>query len=414
MVCSLGHSPSEAWDALLSGKHGIRPVEGFNVQGFDCRMAAQVRGLDPLELGIHSKDARIMDKHSYMLMKCTQDAFMQSKLHEASIPGEDIGFFVGMGMVDYEIEDLLQSVLKIRNSEGNINYDTFYLEGYQEIYPLWPLSMLNNITFCQAAISLDIRGENTVFSPHADSCVQAIAEGVKTIGDKKARVAIAGGVSEKVSPLSLTRAHLSNILNTSDKTGEMMCRPFSSDRKGTLLGEGCGILVLEPRSSAMNRGIPFVAMIAGYGAACERSERPAPTVGALSHAMKQALANAAIQPSDIDAIIAHGDGTYEGDRNEIEAIHHVFSDCIDRINVFSSKGALGNLLAASPAVDVILGIHMIESGIVPPTLNSFPRESSIKFNLSSDQPLKNHPKRVMINSQSYEGPCSSLIIEDCN
>jgi len=412
MVCSLGQSPFEVWNALLAGKEGTGLIEGFGASGFDCQMAAQVQGLSPEEMGIPSRDSRIMDKHSCMLMRCSRDAFMESRLKEAGIEGEDIGFFVAMGMVDYEIMDLLPALLKTRDSEGKMDYDRFYLEGYQEIYPLWPLSMLNNIAFCQVAIHLDIRGENAVFSPHSDSCLQAIAEGVKTIQDQKARVVLAGGVSEKVSPLSLARAHLFNLFNTSDRVDEVKCHPFSSCRKGTPLGEGCGILVLESCSSAVSRGVPFRAMITGYGASCGAGELSASSP--LSFAMKEALAQSDLNPSDIDLIIANGDGTYRGDQNEIEAIHHVFSDCIKEINVFSSKGALGNMLGASPAVDIILGTYMIEHGIIPATLNPFLKGSPIRFNLVCGEPLKFHPKRIMINGQSYEGPCSSLIIEACN
>ena len=414
MVCSLGHSVSEVWRALLEGKGGIGPIKGFDAGGFDCRVAAQVRGLGPSELGIHTRDARIMDIHSFMLVKCAHDALVQARLDKASIPREAIGFFVGMGMVDYDVKDLLPSVLKALDSEGAIDYDKFYSGGYREIYPLWSLSMLNNITLCQIAISLDIRGENTVFSPHADSGAQAIAEGVETILEKKARVVLAGGVSEKVSPLSLARAHLSNMLNTSDDPKEMRCRPFSSRRKGTILGEGCGILALELRSSADRRGVAYEAVIGGYGNSCEiNEEKSGPTVRAVSYAMKEAMAKAEIEPSGIDLIIAHGDGTYSGNRNETEAIHQVFSKCLDRVYVFSSKGALGDLLAGSPALDTILAICMIESGMVPRTLNSDPKESGTGFNVFGDRPLRASPKMVMINSRSYEGQCSSLIIEAC-
>jgi len=413
LICSLGQSTSEVWDGLLSGKHGIRPIKGFETLGFECRVAAQVDGPNPLDLGIHPKDARIMETHSYMLMKCTRDAFVTSRLDKAPISGEDIGFFAGIGMVDYKIEDLMPAIAKSMNEEGKLDYDTFYLEGYREIYPLWPLSMLNNISFCQVAINLDIRGDNTVFSPHTDSGAQAIAEGVETVLEKRSKVVLAGGVSEKVSPLSLARGHLFGILNTSDKEDEMVCRPFAAERKGTILGEGCGILALELRSSADERGVPYTTMITGYGFASEcNDDSPGSTPRAIAHAMKSALERAAIRSSDIDVIIAHGDGTYSADKNEIEAIHQVFSDGIEKLTVYSSKGSLGHLFAAAPAVDIILGMYMINHNIIPATVNAAPAEKNIMFNLVNGRPSKGYPKHIMINCQSYEGQCASLIIED--
>ena len=412
LVSSLGQTSSETWNALLSGNHGIQPIKEFDARGFPCRVAAQIQGLDPFSLGIHPREARIMDKHACMLLKCTRDAIKQSNLDKTSIHGEDIGFFAGMGMVDYKVEDLIPSVLKSLDPGKNLDFDAFYSGGYREIYPLWPLSMLNNITFCQVAISLNLRGENAVFSPHSDSGMQAIIEGMNAVRDKKSKAALAGGMSEKVSPSSIARAHLSGILSTPDGDNEISCRPFAANRNGTILGEGCGVLVLELCWSANKREAPSYANIIGYGFAFDVEEEfPCPSAKAISEAMKKSIDMAEIKPSDIDVIIAHGDGTYIGDKNEIDAIHRIFSDCIDKVNVFSSKGALGHLLAGSSAVDTVLGISMLKNGTVPPTLNSVPLEKDIMFNLINESPLKLFPKRIMINCQSYEGQCASLIIE---
>jgi len=151
MICALGKSPEEIWGALLSGKTGIQPIEGFDAGGFACTSAAQVRDLNVTELDVHPRDARIMDTHSYLLMKSTRDAFQQAGLDRTSIPREEIGFFAGMGMVDYEAEDLLPAVVKSLDGRGHLDYSAFYSQAYTEIYPLWPLKMLNNIGFCQVA-----------------------------------------------------------------------------------------------------------------------------------------------------------------------------------------------------------------------------------------------------------------------
>lgn len=401
MVTSLGLSASETWDALLAGKSGVKPIKDFDASGFDCRAAAQVNGLNPSGLGIHPRDARIMDKHSFMLMKCSHDAFRESRIDRAIIKGEDIGFFAGMGMVDYNRDDLLPALLKSRDPNGNLDYDKFFAGGYQEMHPLWPLSMLNNISFSQVAISLDIRGENAVFAPLADSGTAAVAEAVRALVERKARIALAGGVSEKISPSSLARAGLTGILSTTENNREAACRPFSAERNGTLLGEGCGILALELLSSAHARGASYKAMITGYGSAFD----------SVSIAIKDAIENAGLNPSDIDVVIAHGDGTCLGDKNEAEAINQIFSNSIERVFVYSSKGALGNMFSGSPAVDIILGVSMLEHGLIPATLNSSPLDADVKFNLVHDKPLRATPKRIMVNSQSYEGQCASLIIE---
>ena len=412
LVCSLGENIPATWDALLSGKCGIRPIEDFDPGGFKCRMAAPVDALVPSELNIPPRDDRIMDKHSYMLLKCSRDAYFQSNLDKAPFSGEEIGFFAGMGMVDYNVEDLMPAILKSMNTEGSLDFDAFYSQGFQEIHPLWPLSMLNNITFSQVAISLGIQGENAVFTPHSDSGAMAIVEGMKTLEDNKAKVVLAGGVSEKISPSSLARAHVFGILNTQENNNDAMCSPFSVDRNGTILGEGCGILTMELRSSAYKRNVPCLGSITGYGFAFEAEDGfSGPSANAISTAMKKSMDRAEIGPSDVDVIIAHGDGVRKGDQNEIEAIQRVFSGCADRIKVFSSKGALGHLLAGASAVDVILGLNMIKNGIVPSTISFGPIENDIMFHLVHQGPLKVFSRRIMINCQSYEGQCASLLIE---
>jgi 3-oxoacyl-[acyl-carrier-protein] synthase II len=411
IVCAVGSSGAEVWEALLRGRTGIRPIEGFAADGFACRKAAQVHGFTRLSDDVHPRFSRTLDTQFFLMMQSARDALSQSGLSSEAMPRDQIGFFAGMGMFDYKIEDLLPAVIKSRDVHGHMDYDAFYAEGYQEIYPLWPLSVLNNIAFCQVGINLDIQGENSVFSPHADSGVQAIAESVRTLRDGKAKVVLAAGVSEKVSPLSLARGHLAGVLNTVDEMDETPCRPFSAGRKGAILGEGCGVLVLETAASAALRGAPSLAALTGFGCACDiGNESGTPMAQPISAAMREALDQAGLKPSDIDVVIAHGDGTEVGDRGESAAIHQVFSECLNEVVVFSSKGALGHLMAAAPVVDTILAVHMLESGMVPATCGGERPDGSVRFHLTR-RLVKARPRRILINALSHEGQCASLVVE---
>jgi 3-oxoacyl-[acyl-carrier-protein] synthase II len=411
MVSSLGLTVSESWESMYAGKQGIQPIDTFNADGCACVAAAQVKGLNESELGIHPRDSRIMDKHAHMLLKSSRDAFNQSKLGASSVPAEDTGYFTGMGMVDYNVEDLLPAVIGSLNLNGVLDYDLFYSQAYQEIHPLWPLSMLNNISFCQVAIDLGIKGENSVFSPHSDSGMHAIIEGFNAIVDKRVKAVLAGGVSEKVSLHSIARAADFDIVNTSEQSSHW-CRPFSNDREGTVLGEGCGILAMELYSYAVERQAPVLAVMSGYGTSFEKMQGSnCPSAKAISASMNNALAHADIKPSEIDVIIAHGDGTINGDRNEMNAIQDLLYGCIDKVKIFSSKSALGHMLAASSPVDVILGIQMINHGIIP-AIHGFDKpEEDILLHIVTGTPVNISPKRILINSLSYEGQCASLVLE---
>jgi len=412
-VTSLGATAGDTYRALLKGCSGVRLISGFDTEGFDCRIGAQMPPIDPSNMGIHPRDARIMGMQGLMLMKAARDAFSAGGLDKRPVDGDLIGLFMGMGIVDYEFKDLLPAVQYSLNSGGAINDDDFFSRGYREIYPLWPLSMLNNMALCQVAIHLGIKGENAVFAPHGDAGAWAVAEGVSAILEGKANVVLAGGVSEKISPLSLARGLSADILNTDPSLNRNVCPPFKAEAKGTILGEGCGVMVLESRSSAEKRGAPFLAEVSGFGSAFEREEETMrPTARAVQRAMDEAMVDAGIDPAGVDLVIAHGDGT-AGDKNEIDAIAGFFADAGRPIDLYVSKGALGNLFAASPVVDAILTICMMENGMVPAALYVDPVEHHTPFNLICGKALRKRPKCVMINSRSHEGHCVSLVITAC-
>ncbi len=413
LVSSLGRTAEDTWQAVCSGKSGIRAISGFDAGGFSCRFAAEAEDINAETLGIHPRDARIMDIHAYLLMMASRDAFKNAGLDRAGFAAEEIGFFAGMGMVDYRTDDLLPAVLKSLGTDGELDYFAFYTEGYREIHPLWPLSMLNNITFCQVGIDVNIRGDNAVFCPHADAGAHAITEGMRSVLEHRARAVLAGGVSEKVSPLSLTRLHLAGVAKNTSLDADAKCIPFAENNKGTILGEGAAIIALELRDSADRRNVHYAAMIRGYGHSCEPLEEgPAPSASAIANAMGRALEVASLNPEDIDLIIAHGDGAALSDRSEADAITAVFRKVKERVPVFSSKAALGNLLAASPAADIILGMQMIKEGIIPAVTNrTTDFRDGEESGLVVGSSLAKHIKRVMVNCQSYEGQSASIIIE---
>ena len=411
-ISALGHSAAETWEGVLSGRSGIRPIEGFDAGGFPCRAAAQVGDLARAGEDIPPRWERISDLHTSMLLKCSREAFREARLDAAPLPPEAIGCYLGMGMVDYRAEDLAPAVLASLGHDGGLDMEAFYSKGFRQIHPLWPLSTLNNIALCQVAIALGISGDNAVFSPDADAGAQAIIEGAEAVREGRARAVLAGGVSGKVCPPALARAHLQGALNAAPGPDGMACHPFAATRSGTIAGEGCAVLCLELRTSADARGVPYAAGVAGYGAACGAAEGfPGAAAPAIARAMRDALRRAGLAPADVDALIAHGDGTWEGDGKEIEAIHEVFAACVGTVRVFSSKGALGHAQAAGPALDTVLGMSVLRSGAIPPAAQGGPPDPRIRFPLGGGRPLPSAPRRVMVNARGHAGQCASLILE---
>ncbi|MBF0488636.1 MAG: hypothetical protein HQK98_10795 [Nitrospirae bacterium] len=415
VVCALGRTPDEVWEGLLYGRCGAARIDFVDFAEFPCKSAAITACPTPQDLHISPRDARIMNTHSFLLMESAVQAYRNAAIETTpEITPEAIGFFAGLPMVDYETDDLLAAVLKSSLPggaiEGGLDYGTFYTKGYREIYPLWPLSMLNNIALCQSSVRLKIRGENAVFSAHADSGVSAIAEGVAAALSGRAKIVLTGGVSEKITPSGLARGHIAGVLK-SREDGTLSCRPFSSLRCGTTQGDGAGFLAIETHSSAVARGVSPLAAITGWGRAFGLGDESCggPTSAAITISMSAALSMAELKPADIDLLIAHGDGTSSGDKNEIEAINELFKNC--PISAISTKGALGNLYAAAAPLDTAVAAYVIKTGRIPPSLYSAPVDEAVRFDIVTENPLQKRVSRVMINCHSYEGQASSLIIE---
>jgi 3-oxoacyl-[acyl-carrier-protein] synthase II len=400
LVSALGHGATETWNALLEGRHAVRPIDHFEASGFPYRAAAPITGLDPSSLGLHQRSSRSPDLPFMLLMKCARQAMQQAKLDVAGPRGEEIGLFVAMGMVDCHPEDLIPAVMASRDSSGALDLDAFYCAGYQKIHPLWPLSMLNNMSVCRTAIELGIRGDNAVFAPEAVAGMQALVEGVKSLYQETTAAVLAGGMSEPVSLFSLARAHLQGLFE-----GPQHDRPALRDGHDAAPGEGGAIVALERRSSAERRGAGFTTAIAGYGAACEADRNAAgPAAAAIARSMADALRTAGLASSDIDVIMSQAPGSVA--RHHSGVLRDMFGSCPD-VRIYSSESALGNLSAGAVPVDAIIGSRMIESGIVPGTAGCPELFSLVGSPAGPTRPIK----RVLLTCASPLGQCAALILE---
>jgi 3-oxoacyl-[acyl-carrier-protein] synthase II len=264
------------------------------------------------------------------------------------------------------------------------------------------------MALCQVAIAADVRGDNVVLSQHGDAGAEAIAAGFYGIREGSVKIALVGGISEEITPVSVARYFLMGVLSTASGEG---CRPFAGDRSGTVLGEGGGVLVLERLSSALARNAPCLVEISGMGSACEsEGSGTAPTSAAIKVAMSTALSAADIGPEAIDLVLANGDGTPAGDGNEMTAIQELFEGCRDAVDVLSVKGALGHLLAGAPLLETALGVSMIREGIIPGMAADFLLDPACQLNLRIGAPVKKSLKRILVNSQGFAGQCTSIVL----
>ncbi len=365
-VCSLGNCVPELVEGFLSGKSGADEIAGFDSP------AARVKNLPIFKTDVPSQLALTMGNHLSLLMASVDEALRGAAFDPGMIEPADRGFFAGMGMVDYHVEDLLPAVLKSLGPDGTIDYDRFFPEGYREIYPLWPLGMLNNVAFCQASIHFGLGGENGVFCPHGDAGVMALYEAASALREGRVKMAVAGGVSEEISPLSLARARLNGF----------PCLPG-------FLGEAGAMLVLEPASQAEQRGVRILGEILGFGFSCEKSEAGSfASRRAISSAMREALSDAGLGPAGVDLVMV---GSFC--QEEREAVRELFAAQSKPPVILTTPVVFGETLAAGPVLNGALALVLPRDAKLPGDL----RLASGRFN-------------ILVNGISCEGGCGSFVL----
>jgi 3-oxoacyl-(acyl-carrier-protein) synthase len=295
----------------------------------------------------------------------------------AALRREDVGLFAAMGSVDPAAADLAPAVLASRPAGGAFDLARFFESGFRAIHPLWPLKMLNNVAAGQVAIDLDVRGEGLVLASDADAGTQTLGEALDAIADGVVRGALAGGVSEQLSPHSLARRRLRV--------------PEAAAASASPLGEGGAVLALEAPGSAADRGARVLALLAGAGSAFAAGG-PGDLADALERAARDALEDAGRRPADVDAVFAGGD-----DGAVAEALRRLLGPRARDAARVSTRGAIGDLLAGAAAADVAIAVRAIRAGALPPAAGGAPRRA--------------RPACVLVLAHGAAGGAGALVVE---
>jgi 3-oxoacyl-[acyl-carrier-protein] synthase II len=408
-VSCLGIGLDHHWQTLLAGRGGVVEIGTFPTDGWPCRSAGTVNGLDP-RLWIRDRKAlRAMDRHTYFAFAAVGMALSDARLEPPLT--EDTAILMGTGMIDYDLADLEPAASVSAGPDGQLDLRALGQEGIQLIYPLLPAELLNNATMCQIAMQYQVKGPNATFSSFGESGAQAIGEGFRMVARGEAEVALVGGYSLRVNPQSLARFSLMGLLSTADVPPATCCRPWDRDRDGMVLGEGAAALVLEPLSRARQRGARPRARLAGYGSCTSRSERPYPSEDAIASSLSEALSQAGLHPHDLGYIHADAPGL-QTDATEADGIAAVLGEASTTIPVSSSKGATGHLLAGAAPLELAVAVLALEQNLVPPTVNLAEPYLGCPISVARDKarPADIHAAACM--AAGFGGQSVSLVIAD--
>ena len=352
-VTPLGDDVEALWQGLVTGRSGVRELDRLDDTWNDLPVRVAAPVTTDLEAALGRVRAKKLDRSQQMALIAADEAWRDADVRDCD--PERLAVTVGTGIGG--VQTLLAQDDMLENS------------GPRRVSPrAVPMLMANGAT---AQISLEYMAKAGVFTP-ASACAsgaEAITMGARLIQCGDADVVIAGGVEAAIAPLTLAGFAQAQALAKPDGGPvDRLSRPFDIDRRGFVLGEGAGVVILESENHVVARGGRVHAWLAGWGITSDAYHITGTEPGGFSQirAIRKALAISDLSTSDIDHVNAHATGTRVGDRTEAQALFEVFGD---NVSVTAPKGALGHLIAGAGALEAIITAKTVESGVIPATAN---------------------------------------------
>jgi 3-oxoacyl-[acyl-carrier-protein] synthase II len=355
-VTPLGGDVPSTWEAAAAGRSGIRPLTRFDASGFPVRFAGEA----PEKLALPDLPAaelRRLDRVIVLALAAAREAVRDAGLAAEGRAGDRVGVAIGSGI----------------GGLGTLerNFHVLEARGPARVSPFTIPMSIANMAAGYVAIAFGLRGPNLCHVSACASGTHAVGEAARTIERGEADVMLAGGSESAITPLGMAAFASMRALSVRNDDPRSASRPFDRGRDGFVMGEGAAVLVLEEEDHARARGACTRAAVLGYGRTADARYVAAPSEDAegAQRCMRLALEDAGVDPSAVDCANAHATGTPAGDVSEARALRAVFGAHADRLPVSATKSMTGHLLGAAGAVEALLCVRALETGILPPTIN---------------------------------------------
>ncbi len=398
VVSPVGIGLEQFWSSLTSGVSGIGQVTRFDPSDFSTRIAGEVKGFNPVDY-FDRKEARRMDRFTQFALVVSGMAIKDAALDFDQENRDRIGVILGSGVGGIET---LEEQAKILAKKGP-----------GRISPLFVPMMIANIAAGQVAIKYRLYGPNVTSVSACASSSNAIGDAFKMLQSGRADVMIAGGAEAAVSPLTIAGFCSMKAMSTRNSEPEKASRPFEKDRDGFVIGEGAAVLILETLEHAQKRGVKIYAEMAGYGCTCDAYHitAPDPEGHGAANSMKEALADAEIEPGEVDYINAHATATPLGDKAETIAIKKIFGEHAYNMAVGSTKSMTGHLLGAAGGLEATVCTLAIKRGIIPPTINYDKPDPECDLDCVPNNAKRTAVNVAMSNSFGFGGHNATLVFK---
>lgn len=395
-ITPIGNTLSEYWQGLSSGRNGIGPITAFDASKHASRMAGEVKGFDPID-HIEKKEARRMDRFAQFAVAASKQALKDAHLEITALNAEQVGVSIGTGVGGIKVMEDQQEVYLTR--------------GPSRCSPFMVPMMIANMAAGLTAIHTGAKGPNTCAVTACAAGSNAISDGFRMVQRGYAQAMIAGGAEAAVTPLAIAGFASARALSTRNDDPTHASRPFDRDRDGFVIGEGCGILILEELEHARSRGARIYAEIIGCGMTCDAYHMTSPVPGGAGAArcMQMALKDAEISPEQISYINAHGTSTGANDPTETQAIKTAIGDIAYKIPVSSTKSMTGHLLGGSGGIEGVATVLAIANDRVPPTINLENPDEGCDLDYVPKQSREHNVEVALSNSFGFGGHNVTLV-----
>jgi len=356
LVSPLGIGTDVNWRALMAGQSGIGRITHFDPSAFASQIAGEVKGFDPLQF-VEKKDVKKMDVFIQYAIAAAQFAMDDSKLPITDASAPNVGVFIASGIGGF--------------STIEREHEALMHGGPRRVSPFFIPSAIINLAAGQVSIRFGAKGPNLATCTACSASAHAIGDSYEIIRRGDADAMIAGGSEAAITPMSVAGFAAMRALSTHNSAPEKACRPFDKERDGFIIGEGAGVVVLEERESALNRGAKIYAEVVGYGMSGDAYHITAPTEdgsGAV-RVMQMALRKANVAPHQVGYINAHGTSTPHNDRIETLAIKNLFGEHAYTMAISSTKSMTGHLLGAAGGLEAGITALAVHHQTAPPTVN---------------------------------------------
>ena len=396
-ITPVGNDVETFWSNLKAGKTGVAPITKFDTTDFKVKLAAEVKDFDATEY-MDFKTAKRTELFSQYAMAAATQAMKDSGLDMEKEDAFKVGVIIGSGVGSMQANEREHAKLMEK--------------GPSRIAPMYIPMMISNMAAGNVAIHLGLKGKNIDVVTACASGTNCIGEAFRSIAYGEADVIFAGGTESAVCPLGVAGFTSLTALSTNDDP-MTASRPFDQDRDGFIIGEGAGVLVLEEEEHAKKRGAKILAEVVGYGATCDAFHitSPAEDGSGAGMAMKFAMEDAGIKPSDIDYINAHGTSTHHNDLFETRAIKFAMGEDAYKTHINSTKSMTGHLLGAAGAIEAIDCVKTIEEGLIHVTAGSKNPGEECDLNYCFGEGVKKEVKYAMSNSLGFGGHNAVIILK---